>query len=53
MTKRLMAYIMGVYHNAWGHVLLLGLYYLIIIVGLVLLYGRGDFVPHSFIYQGF
>ena len=31
----------------------LTLYYLAIIAGLVLLYGRGDFSTPSFVYQGF
>ena len=31
----------------------LTLYYLAIIAGLVLLYGRGDFSMPSFVYQGF
>ena len=53
MTKRLMAFFTGVYRNSWGHVLLLGLYYLAIIVGLVLLYGRGEFISNNFVYQGF
>ena len=31
----------------------LTLYYLAIIAGLILLYGRGDFSTPSFVYQGF
>jgi len=31
----------------------LGLYYLLVIAGLIMLYGRGDFSTPSFIYQGF
>ncbi len=33
--------------------LLLVLYYLAIIVGLIVLYGRGDFSTPSFVYQAF
>ena len=32
---------------------LMTIYYLGVIVGLVLLYGRGDFSTPSFVYQGF
>jgi len=32
---------------------LMAIYYLGVIVGLVLLYGRGDFSTPSFVYQGF
>jgi hypothetical protein len=31
----------------------LTLYYLLIILGLILLYGKGDFSTPKFIYQGF
>jgi hypothetical protein len=34
-------------------VALTALYYFGVIVGLVLLYGRGDFSTPSFVYQGF
>jgi len=34
-------------------VALMAIYYLGVIVGLVLLYGRGDFSTPSFVYQGF
>jgi hypothetical protein len=34
-------------------VIALTLYYLAILVGLIVLYGRGDFSTPSFIYQGF
>ncbi len=33
--------------------ILLTLYYLTILVGLILLYGRGDFSTPSVVYQGF
>ncbi len=51
--RRLMRFIMGVYTNPLGHGILLTLYYLAIIVGLVLMYGKGDFSTPKFIYQGF
>ncbi len=53
MTRRLMTFFTAIYLNPWGRLVLLTLYYLAIIAGLILLYGRGDFVPHEFIYQGF
>jgi len=31
----------------------LSLYYLVVAIGLLLLYGRGDFSTPGFIYQGF
>jgi len=34
-------------------ILALTLYYLAILLGLILLYGRGDFSTPTFIYQGF
>ena len=36
-----------------SHVTLLTLYYLAVIAGLIVLYGRGDFSTPSFVYQGF
>jgi hypothetical protein len=39
--------------NPWIRGTLLTLYYLAIIVGLIVLYGKGDFSTPSFIYQGF
>lgn len=33
--------------------LLLALYYLAVLLGLIVLYGRGDFSTSGFIYQGF
>ena len=35
------------------HATALTLYYLAIIAGLILLYGRGDFSTPAFVYQGF
>ena len=39
--------------NPWVQGILLTLYYLAIIVGLILMYGKGDFSTPKFIYQGF
>ena len=39
--------------NPWIRGILLTLYYLAIIVGLILMYGKGDFSTPKFIYQGF
>jgi membrane-bound ClpP family serine protease len=37
----------------WVRVIFLVLYYLAIIVGLILMYGKGDFSTPPFVYQGF
>jgi membrane-bound ClpP family serine protease len=39
--------------NPWVRGILLTLYYLAILVGLILMYGKGDFSTPPFIYQGF
>jgi len=42
--------------NTWpprARTLGLSLYYLLVIAGLIMLYGRGDFSTPGFIYQGF
>lgn len=44
--------------RAWGgdarlRTVALTIYYLGILIGLVVLYGRGDFSTPSFVYQGF
>jgi hypothetical protein len=39
--------------NPWVRGILLMLYYLAIILGLIMLYGKGDFSTPKFIYQGF
>jgi hypothetical protein len=44
---------MAFYANPLGHAILLTLYYLAIITGLVLMYGKGNFSTPRFIYQGF
>ena len=39
--------------NPWVRGALLTLYYLLIVVGLIVLYGQGDFSTPGFIYQEF
>ena len=39
--------------NGWVQSILLTLYYLAILIGLLLLYGQGNFSTPKFIYQGF
>ena len=39
--------------GGWKRPVALFLYYLIIIIALMLIYGRGDFTTAPFIYQGF
>jgi membrane-bound ClpP family serine protease len=39
--------------NPWVRGILLVLYYLAIIAGLILMYGKGNFSTPEFIYQGF
>ncbi len=51
--KRSMRFFMGVYNNPTGRVVFLTLYYLAIIAGLIIMYGRGNFSTPKFIYQGF
>jgi hypothetical protein len=41
------------FNQGWLRTVCLTLYYLAIIVGLILLYGKGDFSMPKFIYQGF
>ena len=41
------------FSNPWVRGIFLVLYYLAIIAGLILLYGKGDFSTPEFIYQGF
>ena len=51
--RRWMTSITAVYNNPIGRIILLTLYYLAIILGLILLYGKGNFSTPKFIYQGF
>jgi hypothetical protein len=52
-TQRLTRLFVGLYNNPAGRVVLLTLYYLAIIAGLIIMYGRGNFSTPKFIYQGF
>jgi hypothetical protein len=42
-----------VWENRWLRFVYLTMYYLAIVVGLIWLYGKGDFATPPFIYQGF
>ena len=53
LIKRLTTFFTTIYTNPWGHVIILTIYYLAIIAGLVVLYGKGDFSTPDFVYQGF
>jgi membrane-bound ClpP family serine protease len=46
-------YISSFLSNPWVRGIFLVLYYLAIIVGLILMYGRGNFSTPPFVYQGF
>ena len=51
--KPWMSSITTLYANPRVKALLLTLFYLAILIGLLLLYGRGDFSTPPFVYQGF
>ncbi len=51
--KRWTTFITAVSLNPGWHGLILGLYYLAILAGLILLYGKGNFSTPPFVYQGF
>jgi hypothetical protein len=51
--KRWMPFITELYSNQWVRGTLLTLYYLAILLGLILLYGKGDFSTPRFVYQAF
>ena len=53
MMGRLQALLTGLWSNPLLRAATLTLYYLAILVGLIALYGRGDFSTPSFVYQGF
>jgi len=53
LIKRLTTFITAFYTNFWGRVFLLTIYYFAILLGLVMLYGEGNFTPPDFVYQGF
>ncbi len=48
-----MTSIAALYANPWVRAAALTLYYLAILLGLILMYGKGDFSTPSFVYQGF
>lgn len=52
-TRRWTPFITGLITKPWVRSAALTLYYLLIILGLILLYGKGDFSTPAFIYQGF
>ncbi len=53
MTRRWTRFIRELCANRWVRGGALTLYYATILVGLILLYGKGDFSTPKFIYQGF
>jgi hypothetical protein len=53
LIKQWMTSITGLYANPWVRTVTLTLYYLAILLGLILMYGKGDFSTPSFVYQGF
>ncbi len=53
LIKHLTQSFMAFYHNPFGRVLWLALYYFAILVGLILLYGEGQLSSPDFVYQGF
>jgi len=53
LIRRLTHSITTPFTSPWGRAILLTLYYLAILLGLVLMYGKGDFSTPPFVYQGF
>ncbi len=53
MSTKPWMFFITVITNPWIRGFLLILYYLAILLGLILMYGKGDFSTHPFIYQGF
>src|SRR5690348_4689507 len=51
--KSLMTFFTAGSNNTWVRVILLTLYYFAIIAGLIMMYGKGNFTPPDFVYQGF
>jgi hypothetical protein len=51
--KRWTSFFTGLYVSPWVRIVTLTLYYLAILVGLIVMYGKGDFSTPSFVYQGF
>jgi hypothetical protein len=53
LTRQWTSFFTGLYANPWVRIVTLTLYYLAILLGLILMYGKGDFSTPSFVYQGF
>ena len=53
LIKHLMRSIITACTSPLGHGILLTIYYLAIIIGLLVMYGKGNFAIPKFIYQGF
>ena len=53
LIKQWTSFFTGFYTNFWVRTFTLTLYYLAILLGLILMYGKGDFSAPSFIYQAF
>ena len=53
MVQRAVSHLVSLSSRPWVRSLALTLYYLLIILALLALYGQGDFSTPSFIYQGF
>ena len=53
MAGRLLLALTTIVDNPWVRGVALALYYLAILLGLIALYGKGDFSTPSFIYQGY
>lgn len=51
--KRLTHFFTVAYTNPTVKIVLFTLYYLAIIAGLILMYGKGNFATPKFVYQGF
>jgi hypothetical protein len=53
LIKQWTDFFTGLYANPWVRTIALTLYYLAILLGLILMYGKGDFSTPSFVYQAF
>ena len=53
MRRRWIASITMLRASPQARVAALALYYVAVLAGLILIYGRGDFSTPSFVYQGF
>ncbi len=53
MIKQWTSFFTGLYTNPLVRTFALTLYYLAILLGLILMYGKGDFSAPSFIYQAY